>query len=99
MTMQPCHLNANIVIGHTSLKGPLQIIVKLTTFIRFHITSTMPKDPQEIKDLAGKYSETGGRGSKALVVTFSQEEDASYNLSGNSFCQLSDLPWIYNLLL
>ena len=43
----------------------------------------MAKDPQEIKDLAGKYSEAGGRGSRVLVVTFSQDENASYYLSGN----------------
>lgn len=51
----------------------------------------MPRDQQEIKDLVGKYSETGGRGSRAIVVTFTQEEDASYNLSGNSCSQLTNL--------
>ena len=54
----------------------------------------MPKDQQEIKDLVGKYSEAGGRGSRVISVKFTQDEDASYNLSGNSFSQWTNLPWI-----
>ena len=49
------------------------------------------KDEQEIQDLIGLYSEAGGTGSKVILITFSQEEDASYNLSGID-CQLIDMP-------
>ncbi len=51
----------------------------------------MPKD-QEIKDLAGEYSEAGGRGSRILKVTFTQNEDASYHLSGNRTSSLIKTP-------
>ena len=50
----------------------------------------MPK-AQDIKDLAGEYSETGGRGSRILKVSFSQDEDASYHLSGNRTSSLLEL--------